>query len=294
MIRNSAPQGPSQSPPQVPATSSNVPAHATCARSPPPALPVSPSTIKKFGNTKNGVGYKEENEHIYVGEFKNGLCDGFGIMTIKRTNTVISGIFKDNKLNGFATAKCKDGYIIYEGNYQNNLRHGKGVTYYPNTDKVVSYDGEFNKGKKEGKGVSYYLETKTTQYVGEFKNDLWNGKGTMFSTNQKKKWQGTFVNCSLVGSDCKLYYHNGNIMYSGDIKINAIPHGNGCMHDIDGRIIYKGEMSDGLRHGKGTSFNHDDTIKYSGEWINDKPKNNEVDNDDDDQPIKRRKITPVI
>lgn len=37
----------------------------------------------------------------------------------------------------------------YEGEYQNNLRNGKGIYYYDNGDR---YDGDWKDDKKNGRG----------------------------------------------------------------------------------------------------------------------------------------------
>ena len=44
----------------------------------------------------------------------------------------------------------------YEGEYQNDLKHGRGKYTYPNGDV---YDGEWSEGKRHGKGVYRNKET---------------------------------------------------------------------------------------------------------------------------------------
>ena len=44
----------------------------------------------------------------------------------------------------------------YEGEYQSDLKHGRGKYTYPNGDV---YDGEWNEGKRHGKGIYRNKET---------------------------------------------------------------------------------------------------------------------------------------
>lgn len=44
----------------------------------------------------------------------------------------------------------------YEGEYQNDVKHGRGKYTYPNGDV---YNGEWNEGKRHGKGLYRNKET---------------------------------------------------------------------------------------------------------------------------------------
>lgn len=56
---------------------------------------------------------------------------------------------------------------IYEGYFQNDLRHGYGVLEKKNDDK---YWGNWNKDLKEGQGYYYYSQTGKI-YLGEWLED---------------------------------------------------------------------------------------------------------------------------
>jgi len=71
----------------------------------------------------------------------------------------------------------KSGFVIYEfpsgdkyeGNWKNDLMHGKGTYYYPNGNK---YEGEFKNGRKTGFGIK---SMQHSYYIGEWYNDAYNG-----------------------------------------------------------------------------------------------------------------------
>ena len=63
---------------------------------------------------------------------------------------------------------------IYEGEFLNGKRHGKGREY--NKNGKFSFEGEYLYGHKK-KGKEYYLNGKL-EYEGEYLfNRKWNGKG---------------------------------------------------------------------------------------------------------------------
>ena len=78
-------------------------------------------------------------------------------------------------------------------------------------------------------------------YIGQWKKDLKNGKGT-------------------------LYYPNGNIQYEGD-WVNNKKEGNGKYILEDGEY-YKGEWKNGSINGKGTLYYSNGNIQYEGDFIN--------------------------
>ena len=61
---------------------------------------------------------------------------------------------------------------MYEGEYLNGEKNGKGIYYY---EEGMKYDGEFVKNKKEGKG-KFYWDEKTT-WEGNWVNDKMSGEG---------------------------------------------------------------------------------------------------------------------
>ena len=65
-----------------------------------------------------------------------------------------------------------DGTLLYEGEFKNNLQHGKGQEKMKNGN---SYKGDFKNGKKHGKGKLTFKDK--AWYDGQFVNDKFEGKG---------------------------------------------------------------------------------------------------------------------
>ena len=77
---------------------------------------------------------------------------------------------------------------IYEGDWKNDNRTGKGIYYFKSGNR---YEGDFKNGKKEGKGIFYY--NNGNRYEGDFKNDKYEGKG-IFYFNNRDRQMGDFLN----------------------------------------------------------------------------------------------------
>jgi len=81
------------------------------------------------GNCKDGKGtYVFNDGSIYVGEFVNGIIEGFGKLTDKHGN-VYTGYFKNNRYDGIGKFERTDG-TKYIGEFKEGRRHGLGTQYY--------------------------------------------------------------------------------------------------------------------------------------------------------------------
>ena len=136
--------------------------------------------------------FYNENGEKYIGEIKNGLKDGKGILYYNKD---------DEK-------KRKK----YEGEYKNGKREGKGIMYWNNGDR---YEGEYKNGKKEGKRI--YYQNNGNRYEGEYKNGKRERKGIMY-WNNGDRYEGEFKNDEREGKGI-MYYNNGKIE-DGDWKDN--------------------------------------------------------------------------
>ena len=68
-----------------------------------------------------------------------------------------------------------NGKLIFEGEYLNGKRNGKGKEYNDNNELI--FEGEYLNGKRNGKGKEYDYNGKLI-FEGEYLNGKkWNGKG---------------------------------------------------------------------------------------------------------------------
>ncbi len=149
--------------------------------------------------------------HKYTGEFKNGMRDGEGFMTLPggRTlkgrfqyNAIFEGTYTyaDGKVftghweflerNGRGTLKYTDGRV-YEGDFKSGLRHGKGVMTWPSGRR---YEGDFIRGTRTGKGTLTYPDGRV--YTGDFVDGEPTGQGVM-TLPDGKRLEGKFVKGKL-------------------------------------------------------------------------------------------------
>ena len=165
---------------------------------------------KYIGEMKNGLKegkgilyYDKDNENkrkIYEGEFKNDKPDGKGIM-VWNNDERYEGDFKNDNFEGKGIFYFKNGNK-YEGDYKNNIKEGKGIYCWDNGDR---YEGEWNDGKREGKGIYYWNDGHI--YKGGWKNDKRDGKGIDYDINGNI-YEGYYEEDKKQGYGI-IYYNNG-------------------------------------------------------------------------------------
>ena len=102
-----------------------------------------------------------------------------------------------------------------------------------------TYIGQEKSGKAHGNG-RYYDKNENIIYIGEFKENLYDGKGKLHSVE------------SINGEEKSV------LLYEGDFEDGRYS-GEGTLYQINGlykgEVIYKGEFYDGKYNGKGEFFN---------------------------------------
>ncbi|GAA4823239.1 hypothetical protein GCM10023331_04610 [Algivirga pacifica] len=134
---------------------------------------------------------------------------------------------------GTGTYTWKDG-TVYEGKWQDNLMHGRGVLHYADGS---TYEGYFAYGKKHGYGVFTWADG--DKYTGGFKEGKMHGRGVLEQTD---------------GSVHTGIWREGKSNGEGD-------------HVYADGSKYIGEWKDNLRHGKGIMLYADGRIEQ-GKWMN--------------------------
>ena len=172
--------------------------------------------------------------------------------------------------------------LIFEGEYLNGRRNGKGKEYY--TNGKLKFEGKYINGKKwDGKGYnlngnmefiikdgigknikeySYYDDI--LEFEGEYLNGRRNGKGKEYYKDGKLLFEGEYLNGKKW--DGNGYNINGNMEF-------IIKNGKGYIKEYDykGRLEYEGEYINGERNGIGKEYDSDDDkLEYEGNFFNGK------------------------
>ena len=126
--------------------------------------------VNKKNNKKYSFGVLKWNDgDYYKGIFINDNFNGLGKYFTQSTESIYIGYFKNNQINGFGFEKWKNG---------------------------STFTGLYNNQKKQNIGI---LElNKNLSYEGEFKDNNFNGYGTLYINNKETLVQGLFFNFFFI------------------------------------------------------------------------------------------------
>ena len=126
--------------------------------------------------------------------------------------------FLDNK-NVVGTQYDKNGNIWKGKGYDklNNvvfeINDGKGLIKEYNDFGRLLFEGEYLNGKRNGKGKEY--DDKKLEFEGEYLNGKRNGKGKEYYNNGKLRFEGEYLyNYKLKGK----YYLKEKLEYEGEFR----------------------------------------------------------------------------
>ena len=134
---------------------------------------------------------------------------------------IYEGELVDGVPNGQGTIQCYDGKgTRYEGKFKNGLLNGKGtMTSALGEDR---YTGKWKDFKFHGQGSRAYVNALgiRTVYLGNFRNGIKHGKGSIISENGqslagkffKNKKRGEFIYTQVGGKKIKLTYNNDKLV----------------------------------------------------------------------------------
>ena len=152
----------------------------------------------------------------------------------------------------------ENGNIIYE------LINGNGkvkeYNYY------LIFEGEYLNGRRNGKGKEYEQEMRTLSFEGEYLNGKkWNGKG--FYIN------GYIIYELINGNGIVKTYDilGGYLLFEGEYLKGEI-NGKGKEYGgFTGKLIFEGEYCNGKRNGKGKEYDSfSGKLIFEGEYCNGK------------------------
>jgi len=232
------------------------------------------------GKCKNKTGtFVYEDGSKYVGEWKNSLRHGKGILYYENGKVKYEGAWINDKRNGYGIDKR------YKGEWIDDKKNGTGITYSGVWEyKYKRYEGEWKNNKPHGKGKSYHSYERSSDgkwffglaFEGEWKNGRkLKGKYYRFDTKELKSYllydgeyqfENEYGSLNYGGFGI-LYDKLGGKLYEGEWK-NGKKHGQGTFWYKNGNM-YVGDFDNGLRHGSGKYIYKNGDV-YEGEFTKDK------------------------
>ena len=161
--------------------------------------------------------------YLLYNKYGNKVIVIIAIIALLVITFIIIRIIKkhsSNQANMSFTGRKKETFSdgVYEGDYVNGYRHGKGKMILNNG---IVYEGDFVEDKCQGKGK--LVLANGASYEGDFVNDYFNGKGKLVYENGDV-YEGDYFEDKWHGKG-KFTWSNGDV-YEGDF-LNDNFHGNG-------------------------------------------------------------------
>ena len=226
---------------------------------------------------KNGKGkeYIHHGRIIFEGEYLNGKKNGKGKDYYCDGKLCFEGYYRDNRQSegkvydeeGNILCELKNingkgkefdyGRLIFEGEYVNGKRNGKGKKY--NYHGRLIFEGVYLNGKKNGKGKEYDSFSGILKFEGEYLNG--------------KKWQGKvfdkFNNIAFElkgGKGLIKEYSDYDILIFEGVYVNGVRNGKGKKYNHL-KLIFEGEYLNGKKNGKGKEYDYYGKLIFEGEYL---------------------------
>lgn len=130
----------------------------------------------------------------YIGQANYTTREGRGGYHFNEDGSTWVGYWENNDKGKYGKLYSKEGKLIYEGEYENGRRNGKGTFYFNSGEKYV---GEFRDGKREGKGAFYWDDN--CRWEGPFVDNEMDGEGIYYEGNDS--WPAKYEKGELVESE---------------------------------------------------------------------------------------------
>ena len=176
------------------------------------------------------------------------LNDDIIIKRIDKIINIMNNAIKENKKNNEKIIEIIQSMNKKLEELTNKCNIKIGVKNYPEG----KYEGELVNNMREGKGKLYYINNEKYMgkiYIGEWKNDLRNGKGVE-TWNDGERFVGNFKNDKREGYG--IYYHSNGDIYEGNYK-NGKTEGFGVEYYSNGDK-YEGRFKNGNKEGQGVYY----------------------------------------
>ncbi len=145
-------------------------------------------------NVKIHTGKIDSKSGTYIGEIKNEneRFHGRGMFMWSNGMKYI-GYWTNGEMDTRGVIYNKEGNKVYNGEFKNGFREGKGEIYYPDNEKYV---GPVKSNKREGIGI--YCFSNGSSWKGNFNNDMKNGVG-LFTKKDGGKLYVEFEKDHVIG-----------------------------------------------------------------------------------------------
>jgi hypothetical protein len=213
----------------------------------------------KSDGLKHGYGMlKRANNDVYIGYFQDDQMVGKGFMKYAIGDSY-EGEFLANEREGWGTYICAKTGAVYDGEWKEGKKHGKGKCQYADRG---DYIGSWENGKRYGKGVCNYSGFR---YKGEWKDDKPHGKGKITSP-ERDTYLGNYEFGKRHGQG-QCTYANGDVYTGG--WLNGKKHGNGVLVCAN-KDVYAGRWEEDMyteENGRWTGYGRSTVVTISAELI---------------------------
>lgn len=153
----------------------------------------------------------------YIGEFKDGMYQGYGVSFENEDDNCIDPIS-----------------VRYEGNFKEGKPSGKGIAFESTAaSNYNESDGTLNEEK-----IEYAF------FIGTFKEGQYDGSVKVYILGDLY-YEGDCKNGQITGKGVEYFPDgSGKVRYKGEFY-DAAYDGNGVLYDEDGNILHKGTFSNG-------------------------------------------------
>ena len=216
---------------------------------------------------------QEIGDYVYFGELKDNKPHGYGVLFKKSEipygaiifgdeiyyNCYYMGKFKNGRFDGFGLL-----FDIEESSINDLISHctypqesDMFYNYYLEWENSVSYFGMFSNGERNGLGNYFSV------FNLENLDENYNLDNLSYSIIEIGEFKGEYLN-----GDGKIYW-GGYLYYDGELK-DGMKHGNGKLYYLLSESLeYQGEFKNDKRHGYGISYSDNGEVVYEGDWKND-------------------------
>ena len=243
------------------------------------------------------------NYKLFSGKYIEYGLNGKGKEYNKEGDLIFEGEYLNWKRKGKGKEYNEEGDLIFEGEYLNGKRKGKGKEYYLNGKLMFEgeylFDNKFNgKGYEPNGNIIYELKNGSgkvkeyscdgiIEFEGEYLNGKRNGKGKEYDWGGKLAFEGEYLN-GMRNGKAKEYDPAGNLMFKGEYKCNKkwnckghdkitnssfeLKEGKGfaTINNNKGKLLLEAEFLNGEEYRKVKEYNEDGTLKFEGEYLNNK------------------------